>query len=123
METADSYNTALCYVEAQRNDGLAEDQLAFNAYDLERFRLGDDPIMYPNINWYKELTNKMAIQTQHNVNISGGTKKFVTLFLWVSFIRMAYSSSWKDWITIITIIIHVIITVLIWMLILPLLLP
>lgn len=75
LDTADSYTTALCYNEAQKNDGLADDQMAFNAYDLERFRLGDDPIMYPNINWYKELTNKMAIQTQHNVNISGGTKK------------------------------------------------
>lgn len=85
LETADSYNTALCYVEAQRNDGLAEDQLAFNAYDLERFRLGDDPIMYPNINWYKELTNKMAIQTQHNVNISGGTKK-VRYFISLGFL-------------------------------------
>lgn len=40
LETADSYNTALCYIEAQRNDGMVEDQLAFNAYDLERFRLG-----------------------------------------------------------------------------------
>lgn len=75
LDTADSYTTALCYNEAQKNDGLADDQMAFNAYDLERFRLGDDPIMYPNINWYKELTNKMAVQTQHNVNISGGTKK------------------------------------------------
>lgn len=74
LETADSYNTALCYIEAQRNDGMEKD-LAFNAYDLERFRLGDDPLMYPNINWYKELTNKMAVQTQHNLNISGGTKR------------------------------------------------
>lgn len=75
LDVADSYTTALCYIEAQRNDRMAEDQLAFSDYDLERFRLGDDPIMYPNINWYKELTNKVAVQTQHNVNISGGTKR------------------------------------------------
>lgn len=74
LDIADSYTTALCYNEGQRNDGMPEDQMAFNAYDLERFRLGDDPIMYPNINWYKELTNKVAVQTQHNLNISGGTK-------------------------------------------------
>lgn len=85
LDVADSYNTALCYLEAQRNDGMAEDQMAFNAYDLERFRLGDDPIMYPNINWYKELTNKMAVQTQHNLNISGGTKK-VRYFISLGFL-------------------------------------
>lgn len=85
LETADSYTTALCYTEAQRNDGMAEDQMAFNAYDLERFRLGDSPIMYPNINWYKELTNKMAVQTQHNLNISGGTKK-VRYFISLGFL-------------------------------------
>lgn len=85
LDVADSYNTALCYNEAQRNDGMAEDQMAFNAYDLERFRLGDDPIMYPNINWYKELTNKVAVQTQHNLNISGGTKK-VRYFISLGFL-------------------------------------
>ena len=60
-------------------------KMAFNAYDLERFRLGDSPIMYPNINWYKEATNKMAVQTQHNLNISGGTKK-VRYFISLGFL-------------------------------------
>lgn len=85
LDVADSYNSALCYNEAQRNDGMAEDQMAFKAYDLERFRLGDDPVMYPNINWYKELTHKMALQTQHNLNISGGTKK-VRYFISLGFL-------------------------------------
>lgn len=74
LDMADSYTTAMLYNEAQRNDGVAEDQVAFKPYDLERFRKGDEPIMYPNIDWYDYLLNKAAIQTQHNVNISGGTK-------------------------------------------------
>lgn len=74
LEVADSYTAASLYVEAQRNDGIPEDQLTFSPYDLERFRLGDDPIMYPNVNWYDYLTKKAAVQTRHNVNISGGTK-------------------------------------------------
>ena len=41
---------------------------------MERFRLGDSPILYPNVNWYDYLMNKAAVQTQHNVSISGGTK-------------------------------------------------
>lgn len=74
LEVADSYTSASLYTEAQRNDGIPADQLTFSPYDLERYRLGDDPIMYPNVNWYDYLTKNAAIQTQHNVNISGGTK-------------------------------------------------
>ena len=74
LEVADSYTAASHYNQAQRNDGIPEDKLTFSPYDLERFRLGDDPIMYPSINWYDYLTKNAAVQTQHNVNISGGTK-------------------------------------------------
>ena len=74
LEIADSYTAASLFNEAQRNDGTPDDQLTFTPYDLERFRLGDDPIMYPNVNWYDYLTKDAAVQTQHNVNISGGTK-------------------------------------------------
>lgn len=72
LDVADSYTSALSYNQALKNDGIS--QKAFSDYDLDRFRLGDDPIMHPNINWYKELTNKVAVQTQHNINVSGGTK-------------------------------------------------
>lgn len=74
LEIADSYAHASAYSEMQRAAGVLENQLAFSAYDLERFRLGDEPIMYPNVDWYDYLMNKAAVQTQHNVNISGGTK-------------------------------------------------
>lgn len=85
LDVADSYTTASLFGEAQRNDGIPEDQLTFSAYDLERFRLGDEPILYPNINWYDYLMNKAAIQTQHNVNISGGSKK-VKYFISLGFL-------------------------------------
>ena len=85
LDVADSYTAASLYVEAQRNDGIPEDKLAFSPYDLERFRLGDDPIMYPNVNWYDYLTKKAAVQTQHNVNISGGTKN-VLYFISLGFL-------------------------------------
>ena len=74
LDVADSYTTASLFREAQRNDGAADDLLAFSDYDMERFRLGDSPILYPNVNWYDYLMNKAAVQTQHNVSISGGTK-------------------------------------------------
>lgn len=71
LEAADSYTFAQAFNEQERNDGREE---VFDAYTLERFRLGDEPIMYPNINWRDYLTKKASVQTQHNVNISGGTK-------------------------------------------------
>ena len=74
VEIADSYTHASMYNMWQRNNGVAEENLTFTDYDLERFRLGDEPIMYPNLNVYDYLTKKLSVQTQHNLNISGGTK-------------------------------------------------
>lgn len=68
----DSYTYATVMNERDKNDGKAA--MTFNDYQLERFRLGDEPIMYPNTNWLKTLMNDYSMQTQHNVNISGGTK-------------------------------------------------
>lgn len=74
LKTADSYTFAMAYNEAQANDGIPVDQQTFSKYALERFRLGDEPLIYPSVNWYDYLMNKIAVQTQHNVNVSGGTK-------------------------------------------------
>lgn len=71
LEMADSYGYAMTMNERDRNDNKPE---TFDAYTLERFRLGDEPIMYPDHSWRKELMKTVAMQTQHNVNISGGTK-------------------------------------------------
>ena len=74
VDIADSYTHAYMYNMYQRNNGVPEANLTFTPYDLERFRLGDEPIMYPNLNAYDYLTKKLSVQTQHNLNISGGTK-------------------------------------------------
>ncbi len=82
LETAGSYDVATAFNGLQMNDGTPASDVAFDDYALERFRLGDDPIMYPDINWYDYLTKNATVQTQHNVNISGGTKNvryFVSL--------------------------------------------
>ena len=71
LEMADSYTYGILFNEKNRNDHVAE---TFGEYDLERYRLGDDPIMFPSIQWRDYLLKNTSIQTQHNVNISGGTK-------------------------------------------------
>lgn len=68
----DSYTYATIMNQRDKNDGKTT--RTFNDYQLERFRLGDEPIMYPNTNWLKYMMNDYSVQTQHNVNISGGTK-------------------------------------------------
>ena len=72
LEMADSYTYATLYNELRQNDGQSPE---FSPYDIERFRLGDNPIMYPNINWRDYMMNKAALQTQHNMNVSGGTDR------------------------------------------------
>ncbi|MDC1106744.1 TonB-dependent receptor [Prolixibacteraceae bacterium] len=75
LDMADSYSFAQASRKMNIRDGLAPSDYSFSDYDLERFRLKDDPLLYPDIDWRKELMNKQSLQTQHNVNVSGGTKK------------------------------------------------
>lgn len=71
LKMANSHTYAMTYNELRSNDGSVG---PFDTYTLKRFDLGDEPILYPNTNWRKYMTNDAAIQTQHNLNISGGTK-------------------------------------------------
>ena len=72
LHGADSYTYATLFREREANDGRDPDRY-FTEYDLERFRLGDDPIMYPSMDWREYMLKNAAVQTQHNLNISGGT--------------------------------------------------
>ncbi len=83
FDMADSYTYATVMNEMDRNDGKSV--LSFDDYTLERFRLGDEPIMYPNVDWRRYLMSKRSIQTQHNINISGGTEK-VRYFISMGFL-------------------------------------
>ncbi|MFT3823887.1 MAG: TonB-dependent receptor [Chitinophagaceae bacterium] len=70
-KAVDAYTNASLINEANRNDGLAE---TWTADELQKFKDGSDPLGYPNVNWFDYLTRKVYPQTQHNVNVSGGTK-------------------------------------------------
>ncbi len=73
-EMVDSYTWASRYNEAQRSDGLAENQLRFSNEALEHFRTGDQPILYPNMDWVDYVMKNSAPQQQHNISVSGGNK-------------------------------------------------
>ncbi len=70
-KAVDAYTNASLINEANRNDGLAE---TWGADELQKFKDGSDPLGYPDINWFGYLTRKTYPQTQHNINVSGGTK-------------------------------------------------
>ena len=74
IKMIDSYRYATLYNEAQRSDGTAEDQLRFSPEALEHFKNGDQPMLYPNVNWLDYVMKPMASQSQHNISVSGGNK-------------------------------------------------
>ncbi|TKC06807.1 TonB-dependent receptor [Pedobacter polaris] len=41
---------------------------------IQKFADKSDPIGYPDVQWFDYLTKKYYSQTQHNININGGTK-------------------------------------------------
>ncbi|MDB5144015.1 MAG: SusC/RagA family TonB-linked outer membrane protein [Mucilaginibacter sp.] len=67
-----SYQSAMLINEAQTNDGVPQ---TFNKNDLTLFQNGTDPYGHPNVNWYNEIFNKYASQTNSNLDISGGNSQ------------------------------------------------
>ncbi len=72
LEFANSYQYADYYNMMMTNDGAAP---TFSEEQLAAFRDHTNPILYPDINWIDYCMNKASFQSQHNVNISGGTEK------------------------------------------------
>lgn len=70
LEFANSYQYADYYNMMSINDGGSQ---IFSDEQLAAFRDHTNPILYPDINWIDYCMNKAAVQSQHNVNISGGT--------------------------------------------------
>ena len=70
-KTLNSYDNAFLINEANRNDGLTE---TWGQDELQKFKDHSDPLGYPDVNWLDYLTKDYYGQTQHNINVSGGTK-------------------------------------------------
>ena len=69
----DSYQTALL-----RNEALANDSATTGYWtdaDLEAFRTGSDPYGHPNVDWADLLLRPYSVQSQNNLNISGGAER------------------------------------------------
>ncbi|MBQ3858216.1 SusC/RagA family TonB-linked outer membrane protein [Segatella bryantii] len=72
VEQASSYDYATFYNAMLANDGSGA---RFSQSVIDHFKNGDDPIRFPNMKWADYIMKDVTLQTQSNVNISGGTKK------------------------------------------------
>ena len=69
-EYAELYNEALYNTNpsAGKNQG-------YSVSDIELFRKGTEPDLYPNTNWVDLVFDDWTVTTKHSLNFSGGTKK------------------------------------------------
>lgn len=72
----DAYNTAkLQNVGAHNNGKSAGWNYYWTDAELEHFRIHDLPYQYADVDWMNTVSRKYNTQTQHNLNVQGGTKK------------------------------------------------
>jgi TonB-linked SusC/RagA family outer membrane protein len=75
-ENLGSYEYAIYFNEALKYNSYFTGSYSpmFSEEDIEHFRIGDDPIFHPNTDWYSLMLKPFSLQTQHNVNIQGGSE-------------------------------------------------
>lgn len=71
IEKANAYEYAMFYNQMRRNDGA---EPVFADEVLQKFKNHSDPIRFPDTDWIDYILKSATFQSQHNVNISGGTK-------------------------------------------------
>jgi TonB-linked SusC/RagA family outer membrane protein len=69
------YEYAMLYNEARKYDSYYTGSYTprWTDEEIEHFRTGDSPIFYPNTDWLDLLFKDHSYQTNHNLNIRGGT--------------------------------------------------
>ncbi|KAF5036158.1 CarboxypepD_reg-like domain protein [anaerobic digester metagenome] len=70
-----SYDYAVYYNEARKMDSFVSGVYnpRFTDEAIEHFRLGDEPIMFPDTDWFSVMMKPTSMQTQQNINIRVGT--------------------------------------------------
>lgn len=77
-------------------DGVTDPKRYWTDEQIELFRTGADPMLYPSIDWSEYCFNDFFLQSKNNVNISGGTERlkyFVSLgYLWQNGLMKQFDS-------------------------------
>ena len=76
-EPMDAYNWAVQLNNTRKYDGYltGNDGRVFSEEEIQKCKDQSDPIFYPNTNWVDMLFKDMSLQTQHNINLRGGTDR------------------------------------------------
>ena len=73
-DMVDAYDYAKALNYARVNDfGVGSE--AYSEADLQKFRSGSDPLVYPNVNWKDEVFKKTAHESNAYLSFFGGTEK------------------------------------------------
>lgn len=72
IKMANSYQYASFYNQIKANDNQAA---TFRDEIVQKFKDNSDPIRFPSVDWVDYCLKDMTLQTQHNINISGGTER------------------------------------------------
>ncbi|HAZ02574.1 MAG: hypothetical protein A2W90_07860 [Bacteroidetes bacterium GWF2_42_66] len=64
-----SYEYAKLYNEALVNDGRAP---LYSAEDIQKYKDGSDPYLYPDVNWFDEILEKSSPVMEAGLNFRGG---------------------------------------------------
>lgn len=68
------YEFASLMNEATRNGGGPDATLPWTGEELQKFRDGSDPYLYPDTDWIGDVLKKNSFQTINNLSISGGNE-------------------------------------------------
>ena len=71
IDMANSYTYATAYNNARISDG---NQPAFQPAIIDHFKNHDNPLLYPDIDWIDYVMKDHALQSQHNISVSGGNQ-------------------------------------------------
>lgn len=75
-----SWQYADMYRTSELNSGIVEANLRYDLDDIQKYRDGSEPDLYPNSNWFDLVLEPSAMFTKHSLNISGGAEKVQYLF-------------------------------------------
>ncbi|TCD28356.1 TonB-dependent receptor [Pedobacter psychrodurus] len=77
-EKMESFEFASSFNQALKNDAYVSNSIYTPRYsdsDLAKYKSGEDPIFFPNINWYDLMVKDVSQQRQHNLSVRGGSEK------------------------------------------------
>lgn len=70
----DGFEYASLMNEGLDNVGNSESNEKWTSEELEKFRTGSDPYLYPNVDWVDLVLRKHTWQTINNLSVSGGNE-------------------------------------------------